>query len=62
MVVVRCIDNCPCSILLEDKQKFSVREFDNLYLYIYFRPIFITNIDVYNFIIAYFILFQWFIR
>ena len=48
--VARCIDNCPCSILLEDKQRFSVGEFDNLYLYIYFRSIFIANVDVYNFI------------
>ena len=56
MFVARCIDNCPCSILLEDKQRFSVGEFDNLYLYIYFRSIFIANVDVYNFISVYFIL------
>ena len=50
MFVARCIVSCPCSILLEDKQMFSVGEFDNLYLYIYFRSIFIANVDVYNFI------------
>ena len=50
MFVARCIVSCPCSILLEDKQRFSVGEFDNLYLYIYFMSIFIANIDVYNFI------------
>ena len=50
MFVARCIVSCPYSILLEDKQRFSVGEFDNLYLYIYFRSIFIANVDVYNFI------------
>lgn len=56
MSIVRCFDDCSCSILLEDKQRFSVGEFDNSYLYIYFMPIFIINIDVCNFIIVYFIL------
>ena len=62
MFVARCIVSCPCSILLEDKQKFSVGEFDNIYLYMQFRPFFLAHFVVYNFISVYFILFQWLIR